>query len=112
MATFLGAFPVVPGKTDDARKFAEEVNARRDEFGESQRRSGNTEEQWSLQETPDGAMVVVHFESSDVEQTFARLAESTDDFDVWFRRRVQEVTGVDLASPLGAPPEIVVDWSA
>ena len=112
MAVFLGAFPVLPGKEDDARKFAQDTMARRDEFTASQKKSGVTKEEWSLQETPMGALVVVRFEASDVDKSFARLAESTDDFDVWFRERVKEVSGVDLGAPAdGPPPEIILDWT-
>jgi hypothetical protein len=112
MAVFLGAFPVLPGKGDDARKFAQETLARRDEFTASQNKSGVTKEEWSLQETPMGALVVVRFESPDIDKSFARLAESTDDFDVWFRERVKDVSGVDLGAPSEAPPpEIILDWT-
>jgi hypothetical protein len=112
MAVFLGAFPVLPGKSDDARKFARETMDRRDEFTESQQKSGITKEEWSLQETPMGALVLVRFEAPDIEKSFARLAESTDDFDVWFRGRVQELTGIDLAAPSDdPPPEVILDWT-
>lgn len=111
MATFIGAFPVLPGKDDDARKFAEEVMGRGEEFSASQKRSGVSKEEWSLQQSPMGSLVVVHFEADDIEQSFAALAQSTEDFDVWFRGRVQEVSGVDLgAEPEGPPPEIILDW--
>jgi hypothetical protein len=113
MAVFLGAFPVLPGKEDDARTFARDTMARRDEFSASQKKSGITKEEWSLQETPMGSLVVVRFECADVEQAFGRLAESTDDFDVWFRERVSEVSGVDLAAPSEDPlPEVILDWQA
>jgi len=113
MAVFLGAFPVLPGKADDARKFAQETSGRGEDFSASQKKGGVTREEWSLQETPMGALVLVRFECDDVEKAFATLAESTDDFDVWFRGRVLEITGVDLAAPSdGPPPEIVLDWRA
>ena len=111
MAVFLGAFPVLPGKEDDARRFAKETMAR-DEFDTSLRGRGITKEEWSLQQTPMGSLVVVRFEASDVGSVFGELAASTDDFDVWFRQNVLDVTGVDLSGPLGPPPEILVDWSA
>jgi hypothetical protein len=112
MAVFLGAFPVLPDKTDDARKFAQETLARRDEFTALQNKSGVTKEEWSLQETPMGALLLVRFESADIEQSFAQLAASTDDFEVWFRERVKEWSGVDLGLPPEAPPpEIILDWT-
>ena len=113
MAVFLGAFPVLEGKDGEARKLAQETRERRDEFEASQQRHGVTKEEWSLQQTPMGSMVVVRFESGDVEGAFAGLAESNDPFDVWFRQRVREVSGVDLSAPMPGPlPEIIFDWSS
>jgi hypothetical protein len=113
MAVFLGAFPVLPGKEDDVRKFAQETMARRDEYNRSQQEHGVTKEEWSLQETPMGSMVVVRFEAADVEKSFAEMAESTSEFDVWFREQVMTVSGVDLGAPPEGPlPEVVLDWSA
>ena len=113
MAVFLGAFPVLEGKDGEARKLAQETRDRRDEFEASQQRHGVTKEEWSLQQTPMGSLVVVRFECDDIEKSFGRLAESTDAFDVWFRDRVSEVSGVDLAQPSDAPPpEIILEWTA
>jgi len=113
MATFIGAFPVLPGKDDDVRKFAQETMGRSEEFSASQKRGGVTKEEWSLQQSPMGSLVLVHFEADDIEKAFATMAQSTEDFDVWFRGRVQAVSGVDLAAESeGPPPEIVLDWRA
>ena len=114
MAVFNGAFPVLPGKSDVARALAGEVvGARRREYEESQARGGITRETWSLQSTPGGDFVLVWFEAPDIDKAFATLAESTDPFEVWFRERVLEVSGVDLAAPPEeAPPEVLVDWKA
>jgi hypothetical protein len=49
MAVFMGAFPVLPGKEDEPRKFAEETLGRREELEASQRRHNVTREEWSLQ---------------------------------------------------------------
>jgi hypothetical protein len=113
MAVFMGAFPVLPGKDDEVRKLAEEVRGRLEDFNASQARGGTTREEWALQETPMGSLVLVRFEGDDPEKAFATLAESTDDYDVWFKSRVLEISGVDLgAPPDGAPPEIIFDWTA
>ena len=113
MATFIGAFPVLAGKEDDVQKFAQETMGRSEEFSASQKRGGVTKEEWSLQQSPMGALVLVHFEAPDIEKAFATLAQSSEDFDVWFRGRVMEVSGVDLAAePDGPPPEIILDWRA
>jgi len=56
--------------------------------------------------------VLVWFESPDPEQTFTELAQDSSDFGVWFRERVKEVTGVDLAEPQEGGPELILDWTA
>jgi hypothetical protein len=113
MAVFLGAFPVLPGREADARKFAQETLDRREEFGASQQRLAVTREEWALQQTPMGSLVIVRFETDDVERAFAGLAESSEPFDVWFRQRVLDITGVDLSAPMESPPpEIILDWSS
>ena len=111
MAVFLGAFPVLPGKEDEPAKFARETLDRREEFDASQKRLSISEEEWALQHTPMGSLVIVRFEGADVPAAFAGLAESDDAFDVWFRQRVLEITGVDLAAPSEDPlPEVILSW--
>jgi hypothetical protein len=113
MAVFMGAFPVLPGKEEELRKFAEETRSRRGEFDASQQRLGITEELWVLQQSPEGSMVIIHFESDDVEGALATFAQSDDSFDVWFKDRVKEISGVDLNEPpLGPLPEVIFDWSS
>jgi hypothetical protein len=112
MAVFNGAFPVLPGKIDQARSLAKEVmGSRRREFEESQARLGISRETWAL--TPGGDSVLVWFEAPDIDKAFTTLAQSDEPFDVWFRERVLEINGFDLAAPSDeAPPEVVVDWTA
>jgi hypothetical protein len=54
----------------------------------------------------------VWFESPDPEKSFAELAQDSSDFAVWFRERVKEVSGVDLAEPPEGGPELILDWNA
>jgi hypothetical protein len=111
MEVFLGAFPVLPGKEDEPRKFAQETLAKGEELEASQRRYGVTKEEWSLQQTPMGSLVIVHFECSDVAAVFAGIGSSNDEFDVWFKGRVLEICGVDLAAPSDDPlPEVILAW--
>ena len=114
MAIFNGAFPVLPGKVEAARAFAKEtMGARRSGYEESQNRGGITRETWSIQETPDGnALIVVWFESPDPEKSLLELAQDSSDFAVWFRKQVQDITGVDLAEPGEGGPELVLEWKA
>jgi hypothetical protein len=114
MAVFNGAFPIVPGKEKEGRDFAAAcMGERRKGFDAQAARTGLTRETWSLQETPMGSFMLVWFEAPDIEGSFTELATSDDEFTVWFRGQVKELTGVDLgAPPQGPPPEVLVDWTS
>jgi hypothetical protein len=116
MAVFNGVFPILPGKLEAERAFAEEtMGARRADFEEFQKRRGVTRETWSVQPTPDGnAFAVIWFESPDSEQAIAEVARDPSEFGVWFRERVKELSGIELdaAQPLPGAPELLVDWRA
>ena len=116
MGVFNGAFPVLPGKEDAARAFAAAIaGPKKAEFDAMQTRSKVTRETWALQDTPAGMFNLVWFEG-DVDAAFADLTTAQDDFTVWFRAQIEDITGVDMSpSDDGdepAPPEVVLDWSA
>jgi hypothetical protein len=108
------AMPVLPGQEDAARALAREVaGPRRGEFGAFQAQSETRRETWTLQQTPAGTFILVWFDSDDLEKGFADLATGQDDFTVWLRGQIQDVTGVDMSGPDDSPmPEPLLDWSA
>jgi hypothetical protein len=112
MTVFNGIFPVLPGKEDAARAFAKEVaGPRADQFNDLQSRASISRETWTLQQTPMGSFVLVWFDG-DVEAAFGDLATANDEFTVWFREQVKDVTGLDMAAPNEDPlPELTLDWS-
>ena len=111
MAVFNGVFPMLPGKEQEARSFAAAcVGERRKGFEAQLARSEISRETWSLQETPIGSFMLVWFEAPGIKKTFTELATSSDEFTVWFRGQVKDVTGVDLsAPPENPPPDLLVD---
>jgi hypothetical protein len=113
MGVFNGMFPIQAGKEEDARAFAvETVGARLAGFAAHHARAGNTRETFTLQETPMGSFLLVWFEG-DVQKAFVDLETDDSDFMTWFRGRVLDLTGVDLAAPpAGPPPEVLFDWRA
>ena len=80
------------------------MGPRRAEFAEALKTHGVTKESWFLQKTPQGDMVIVHFEAEDVEKAFEAIAKSKTPFMVWFKQQVKSVTGVDLEQPSDQPP--------
>jgi hypothetical protein len=113
MGVFNGVFPIQAGKEEDARAFAAETfGARRQDFEAQLARDDITRETWALQETPMGSLMVVWFDG-DVEKAFTDLATDDSEFMTWFRARVLDVTGVDLATPSDdPPPAVLVDYRA
>jgi hypothetical protein len=111
MAVFNGAFPILPGKEQEGKDFAAAcVGERRKGFEAQLARSEISRETWSLQETPMGSFMLVWFEAPDIEKSFTELATSSDEFTVWFRGQVKDVTGVDLGAPPEGPlPDVLVD---
>lgn len=113
MTSMAVGFPVLPGKAEAARAFAREVQGRRRaEWLASETRSGMTREEWFLQSTPQGDMVIVHFESADPMRNFQQLADSQAPFEQWFKAEVRSITGVDLNQPPPQLPEPILSWRA
>lgn len=107
--------PVLPGRTADARAFMRELDtSRRDQFDTSERRIGITKELWYLASVPGGDQLVAYIESADFGRAIGLFSSSQEPFDVWFKDRMAEVTGVDLNNipPDFAPPELLSHYDA
>jgi len=111
MGVFSGMFPILPGKEDAFRAWAEEVKGpRKDGFDALQKRGEITRETWALQPAPTGSFMLVWFEGN-VEKAFEDVATGQDEFTVWHRAQLLDVTGIDLTKPEeGPPPELLLDW--
>jgi uncharacterized protein with GYD domain len=112
MATVAVAFPVLPGKSEDGRRFAQEVTERQREAAESFGRMGVTRESWYLQTTPQGDLVIVYMEADDPVRAFQTWAASNDPYDQWFKRRAGAICGIDFNQPPPALPEQIFHWAA
>jgi hypothetical protein len=92
--------PVQGGKVDAARAFMHDLDgSRRDEYDHSERRIGITKEVWFLAQAADGDQLVGYMESPDFNSAFTQFVGSDDEFDLWFKERFAEVTGIDLNDP-------------
>ncbi len=98
------ALPLIPGKTEAARAFMRELEGpRKAQFAASEKRIAITKESWYLQQTPNGDLFVAYMESPDFTRALAAFAESKDEFDLWFKQQMADVTGVDLNNPPPGP---------
>jgi uncharacterized protein DUF6176 len=106
--------PVTAGRADDARDFMRELeDSRRDEYARSEERLGITKEAWFLAGQPAGEALVAYIETDDFGEAFRLFSASQDEFDLWFKRRLADVTGVDLNDPPEMQlPELLSSYSA
>ena len=105
--------PVLPGKSDQAKTFFEEVNKRIEEMGKSRRALPgrmSRESAWVMH-TPMGDFGVVLLEGDDPIAANQAFAASQEPFDLWFKQQVAEFTGIDFGNPL-PPIEQLLDWRA
>ena len=113
MSMFAMALPILPGKTEDWKRFVSELSGtRRSQFEDSRRNLG-VREQTFLQHTPMGDFVVVTLEGDNPAQAFATFGQGQDEFTSWFKDQVMTAHGVDLGAPPQGPlPELVLDSGA
>ena len=118
MTQIVRAFPVLPGKEKTARQFAAELGGdRRRETSAFFSQYGVKSESWHLQQTPQGAFVIVVTELAappgiQVQVQAQSYATAQGPFERWFKDSVRELCGVDPdAQPLGPPTETIFDWN-
>lgn len=106
--------PIMPGKSDDARDFMRELeHERKADYDQSERRIGITREVWYLARTPGGDQLVGYMETSDFGKALSLFSASRDEFDMWFKRRLADSTGLDLNTPPALQlPELLSSYSA
>ena len=85
----------------------------------SRQRLGITFERLALVETAFGATAVTTLEGSNVDGALGQIIASNLPFDVWYRKRLQELYGVELDSyeqflkPIPSSPnqELLFEWT-
>jgi hypothetical protein len=97
-------FPILPGQIEAARHFQRELDTtRKADYDRSERRIGITKEYWFVASVPGGDQLVAYMESADFNRALQLFVQSRDEFDLWFKQRMADVTGVDLNNP---PPDM------
>jgi len=106
--------PIVEGKSDDARDFMRELEqSRKSEYEQSEQRIGITKEAWFLAGGTTGDLLVAYIETDDFANALGLFSRSQDDFDLWFKRRLADSTGLDLNTPPEMSlPELLSSYSA
>ena len=113
MAVFARLYPLLPGKEAAFRSFVGELRRRRVDTNDFYARHGAERETCHLQRTPHGDFLIVWTEGDPHVHPPQHYAESAYDYDVWFKNRILELTGVDPnATPVGPEAEAIFDWRA
>ncbi|HEX8994809.1 MAG TPA: hypothetical protein VF812_02130 [Ktedonobacterales bacterium] len=103
MATLLVTLPIKAGQADAARAFAAECVGRRfADYDASERRIGIPMENWYLQRVGGSEYFVIVLDGPDLNASLGAFIGSHDPFDLWFKERMLEISGVDLNA--GPPP--------
>ncbi len=98
MSGIVLTFPILAGKVEAWRRFCQELSgSRRKTYEASRQRLGITRERLALVETAFGSAAVNTFEAPNVDQALGQIIASILPFDVWYRERLQELHGVNLA---------------
>ena len=112
-------FPILAGKVEAWRRFCQELSGSRQQMYEASRqRLGITFERLALVETTFGATAVTTLEAPDVNRALGQIIASGLPFDIWYRERLQELHGVNLAgykqfaqgTPLPHNQELLFEW--
>lgn len=108
-------FPVISGKSLAAREFMRELDgSRMADYARSEQKIGITKELWFLASLPTGDALVGYIEAADFGKAVGQFGASREPFDVWFKQRMAEVTGVDFSNiPADfRPPELLSLYDA
>jgi hypothetical protein len=92
------AGPILAGKEEPWRRFLQELaGSRSQEYGTLKQRLGILAERVWLMRTRDSETVIAYFEAQDPQQALTRLVTSEEPFDLWFKEKLREFHGCDLA---------------
>lgn len=120
MSGIVLTFPILDGKVEAWRRFCQELSSSRQEpYEASRQRLGITRERLALVDTAFGATAVTTLEAPDVAQALGQIIASDLPFDIWYRDRLQDLHGVNLAGyekfaqPTPLPPnqELLFEWT-
>ena len=88
---------LLPGRGESARDFMRQLaDGRRAEQERAERRVGIAGERWFLGPAESGELLIGLIESEDLVRSLGLLSVSMEPHDLWFKRRLADITGVEL----------------
>jgi hypothetical protein len=107
------AWDVSAHQEEPWRRFLQELSGSRyDEYAESRRHLGISDESvWLAPKPSGGGIAVVYLEAEDLERALRELAESEVPFDTWYEAQMRKLLGCDFARlPRLARGELLFAW--
>jgi hypothetical protein len=104
--------PLAPGQAEAWRRWTQELSGlRKHEFADACRRLGILRVvAWST-EIEHAEVVILYVETSRPEQAFSLLAASQEPFDLWLKRQLSTLHGLDLTQLMRAfRGDLVFAW--
>ncbi len=120
MSGIILTFPILAGKVEAWRRLCQELSGfRRQQYEASRERLGITCERMALVESAYGSTAVTTLEAPNVDRALGQIIASGHSFDVWYRERLQELHGINLAgyeqfsqpAPLLLSQEVYFEWT-
>lgn len=120
MSGIVLTFPILSGKVEAWRRFCQELGgSHRHQYEVSRQHLGITRERLALVDTSYGATAVTTLEAPDVNRALGQIISSGLPFDVWYRERLLELHGINLAGyeqfakpiPLPENQEVHFEWT-
>jgi len=103
--------PILPGKTAAARAHFKELSTTRaKDYLASMLRGGKTHETVDIMSTPMGDVAAGVTEAANLPKAVEHVSKSNDPYDAWYRGKLVEIFGLDLAKNPFPQPEILLDW--
>ena len=112
MAAVAFALPILPGQEEAVRSMGAAVSGElREDYEESRRRLGISEEKVWVQRTPIGHSIIVYWETEDPQRTLRDMADSQDEFDKTFRQVIETAApAIDLTEEQPLSNELLFEW--
>ena len=112
MTAFAFTLPILPGQEEVVRRIGEAVSGELgEEYEESRRRLGISEEKMWVQRTPIGQALVVYWDTEDPQRTLREIADSQEEFDKRFRELIETAApAVDLSKEQPLSNDLLFAW--
>ena len=104
------ALPVLPGKSEKAREFMKSLrkeHAR--DFAALEKKLQTSKEAVFLQSSPQGDLIIDYYECVHPQKSAEALAKLKDEFAMWMKSEISDITGIDVEAMAKEPmPEQVL----